>query len=330
MFSWSKDGIDDMRRLASHLAEADSVLLLTHDRPDGDAVGACLGLASILERDGKSVTVVMPDGVPYRYECLEGTDRVMQEVPTGARFDVTVVLDTGSLDRIGGGLPTRDVSGKVLNLDHHATNDGFAEVTWCRPEASSAGEMVLALALQGLDSEPDRGAANALFCAIMTDTGSFRYSNTSASALEAASYLVDKGARPADLSNEIYYSHPAGRMMLAAKVLSTLELTCNGQVAMVRLTRTMLKEVGGEMSWADEFIEFPRSIRGVEVALLFKETSEEREIKVSLRSKTRLDVAAIAERFCGGGHPHAAGLTLSGVDMDEAVKVIVDEVENML
>ncbi|NOZ87567.1 MAG: bifunctional oligoribonuclease/PAP phosphatase NrnA [Deltaproteobacteria bacterium] len=315
----------DKAGIAKALESAESVLILTHDRPDGDAVGSSLGLSMALESLGKVISVLMPDGIPYRYSKLKGISKIIAGMPANSVFDATVVLDTGSLDRIGGGLPGREIAGKILNIDHHATNNGFADITWCDPGASSVGELILELLRDHLRIKPGPECAEALFCAILTDTGSFRYSNTSPSALQAAAYLVECGARPDKLSNQIYFSHPAGRVRLLARVLPTLELFKQGRIGLLNVTQEMLDEEHAEISWTDEFIEFVRSIDSVEVALLLK-SQRDGKIKVSMRSKGRVNVAEIAEVFKGGGHPHASGATLDG-DMRNAIEKVVAEVE---
>jgi len=296
--------------IVQELRAGQRFLVVTHANPDGDAIGSSLGLRFVLESLGKQAVVLIAEGPPYRYQYLPGVAEVVRSLPEGARFDATVVLDTGELERVGGELPDDDGRGRMLNIDHHATSSGFADVTWRDEGASSVGEMIHDLAGR-LGVELTADAAAALFCAVLTDTGSFRFSNTTPAALRAAADLVAAGARPEAASSEIFFAHPAGRLFLLGRALATLEVVASGRIASICVTREMLDAVGGDATWVDEFVDFPRSIAGVQVAILLRDY-EPGQVKVSLRSRGRVDVARIAEGFGGGGHRPAAGATLDG------------------
>ena len=319
--------LEERDTVVEALQAAQSFLIVTHQNPDGDAVGSSLGLRFVLEGLGKRATVVLSEGVPYRYRYLSGADEVVPALPAGARFDATVVLDTGELQRVGAELPGPELRGRLINIDHHATNSGFAEVTWRDERASSVGEMIHALAGL-LGAKVTAEVAAALFCAVLTDTGSFRFSNTTPAALHAAAELVAAGARPEIASSAIFFSHPAGRLSLMARVLATLEVVADGRIASVCISPEMFEAVGGDASWVDEFVDFPRSIAGVEVAVLLRDHSPGK-VKISLRSRGQVDVARIAEGFGGGGHRPAAGATIDGT-LDEVRRRIHAVIEEAL
>lgn len=295
--------------VARVLASAERVLVTMHRSPDGDALGSSLGLALALQEAGKEAVVYSADGVPNALRFLPGAGQVVSKLAADARFDATVACDAGDLSRLGPDLPTPERRGIFVNLDHHATTPRFGDLNLLDVSAASVGVIVFRiLGRMGLTLSADSAAA--LYVTLLTDTGSFRYSNTSPEALRVAADLVAAGAQPAPLASAVWESNTPERLKLLEKTLPTLELLFGGRVAAMTVTAKAVAEAGTSEETADGFVSYPRSIVGVDVAVLFRE--EKAEWRVSLRSRGRVDVAQIARGFGGGGHAAAAGCTLVG------------------
>jgi phosphoesterase RecJ-like protein len=288
-------------------------LLLTHVSPDGDSLGSLVALRRILAGLGKECSVLFPGEIPPKYRFLIAGEEILQSVPPREKWDVVFLLDIPSASRLPASLrgeipPCKE----LINIDHHASNNIEGSLNWIDARASSVGEMLFWLFDDaGYGISPD--VATALYTAILTDTGSFRFPNTTSSSLQAAARLVDHGADPARVADEVYGSHSFRKYRLLTRVLGTLQTCCSRRVAYMWVTKEMLEKLGASAVEADGFINFPREIRGVEVAVLFKQDTDEKEVRVSLRSKgKRVEVGRVAEKFDGGGHPAAAGCTLTG------------------
>lgn len=306
-------------------------LLTSHVNPDGDAIGSALGLARILQQLGKSATVWLRDSIPGVYKPLPGSS----EVHTGdlppegfpEAFDTAVILECPSLERTGlhGLLPAVP----MLNIDHHLGNDAYGEIVWVDTEAPAVGEMVLRLAL-GLGHDIDRETANALYLTLVTDTGGFRFSNANSLAFEAAAELVRRGAAPETVSHWLFESQPLANLVLLGRMLETLELHHDGQVATAWLTQEMIVSANAEPGDAEGLIDYPRSIAGVSAVALIKQL-EDGSHKVSLRSRGSIDVESVARRFGGGGHRNAAGFSSAEVNgealLSETLRSMIEVVE---
>lgn len=295
--------------VARVLGAAERVLVTMHRAPDGDALGSSLGLALALEEAGKQAVVYSADGVPTNLRFLPGAERVQTTLPPDARFDATVACDSGDASRLGPHLPAPERRGLFVNLDHHATTQHFGDLNLIDVSAASVGVIVFRiLARMGLALSADPAAA--LYVSLLTDTGSFRYSNTSPEALRVAAELVAAGAEPSVLASAIWEANTPQRLKLLEKTLPTLELLYGGRVALMTVTSQAVAEAGTSEETADGFVSYPRSIAGVDVAVLLREDKD--AYRVSLRSRGRVDVAKVAQQFGGGGHPAASGCTLVG------------------
>lgn len=282
-------------------------LLTSHQSPDGDAVGSCLGLARLLRRQGKGAVIWLRDEPPALYRALPGRERIHtgEEPPAGypEKFDAVVVLECPSVDRTGieahlGDLP-------LLNIDHHLGNQHYGKVNWVDTAAPAVGEMVYRLA-HGLMIELDADTATALYLTLVTDTGGFRFSNATPQAFEAAAALVREGASPETVAMWLYESQPEAVLRLLGDMLQTLELHRDGRIATASLTREMFERAGAGPGDSEGLVDYPRSIAGVEAVALLRHL-EDATIKVSLRSRGEVDVEQIARRHGGGGHRNAAG-----------------------
>jgi len=210
-------------------------------------------------------------------------------------------------------------AGTVINIDHHVTNKKFGDINHIDVNAAAVGEMIYALARE-LGCEISLEIAENIYCALMTDTGSFRYSNTSPSAFRLAGDLVELGVDPWKMSSNLYENQPVERMYMLSRVLQTLEVSTCGRFAILMLTRKMLRSIPISSDYVDGFINYTRSIRGVEIGIMIRALSK-RRYKVSFRSRGNISVAELGERFGGGGHHNAAGCRIDGKLSDVIQKV---------
>ncbi len=303
-------------RVIEKIREGKTFLVASHVNPEGDAVGSLLGLTLVLRAMGKDVTAFLEDPVPGIYGFLPGSDTIVHDLVGRGPFDSVFAVDCGMKDRLGAALASFDHRGLLINLDHHATNNRFGDLNVVDAEASATGEVIYDLCMAGgLEITPE--AAINLYVAIHTDTGSFRYSCTTAGSLMKAGELVKLGADPGDISMRVYENYPAVRFRLLALVLATLDIidlggeVGGGDIATLFVTTEMFRSTGADVDNADGFVNYARSIEGVEVGALFRECPGG-EFKVSLRSKSYMDVGAVAMALGGGGHARAAGCTIEG------------------
>lgn len=317
--------MDDLPRMVETLRAVHRVAVLSHVSPEADCIGAALGCTLALKEQGKAAVAYNADPLPRTLRFLPGAADLVQADRLPASLDCVVVVDTSDPERAGGLLT--GVGAPVLNVDHHKTNVRFGTLNWVAPEASSAGEMVFHL-LRALRHPISPPVAINLYAAILTDTGSFHYSNTTPEALRVAATLVEAGAVPAEITASLYDQRDAGELRLLSRCLGTLALSRDGRVAWMEVTAADLADVGLAPDALEGFINYPRSIAGVDVALLFKALSGD-GVRVSLRSRGRADVAAVAATFGGGGHHNAAGCQVSG-DLAAARRAVLAAVEREL
>ena len=319
----------DLPEAVAEMRGCRRALVLSHEHPEGDAIGAALGLALALEETGKEVTVYNVDGVPETLAFLPGAERVVRELASIEPFDVVFQLDCGAFDR-GGKRITEllAVHRNIVNVDHHGTNERFGRWNVVFPDASSTGEIVHRL-LAEADIEISVPVATNLYAAVLTDTGSFQNAATSPAALRICAELVEAGANPAEIADRVYSSFPARRQQLLGAALSTLRLDADGAIASMVVPREMMERLGASAADLEGFVEELRRVRGARVAILIRQDDELVQ-KASLRSKDGFDVAEIAALLGGGGHKAAAGCTLRDVSVEEARERMVDEVRQRL
>ncbi len=298
-------------------------LITSHVRLDGDAIGSELALYLILRDMGKEASVYNRDATPQMYRFLPGSDQIINSMDTGKIFDAVFILDCSDIDRVGEEAPRVGASRNIINIDHHISNGSFGDLSLLDPAASSTGELVYRL-MRELGVNITKDVAINLYTAILTDTGAFRYSNTDRRTLRIASELVAKGANPWWISQKVYENHPAQKMKLLAKALDTMAFFWDRKIAVIHVTKKMLEEAGALWEYTEGFVEFPRSIEGVEVAAFISEIGD-RFFKVSLRSRGNIDVESIAGAFGGGGHHNAAACRITG-DLEAVRKQLVEAV----
>jgi phosphoesterase RecJ-like protein len=293
-------------QVLKEIQQRDAFLLTSHARPDGDAVGSLLALHQILTQLGKKTHVVMSDAVPLIYAPLPFVEVVQHtsDVPADAP-DAAIVLECDSVQRTRlRGLDTRF----LINIDHHHSGRSFAHVNWIEPQACAVAEMVHNLGKAvGARCTPEM--ATCLYTAVLTDTGAFCFVGTNDRTFELALELVRCGADPVRIAHRVYFSSPASKMRLLGAALSNLHR--EGALAYMHITLDEMERSGGLDEDCEGLVNYALGIEGVEVALFFRELLDGR-FRVSLRSKGAINVAAIAERFGGGGHSCASGCAVAG------------------
>ncbi|HPS78306.1 MAG TPA: bifunctional oligoribonuclease/PAP phosphatase NrnA [Thermoanaerobaculaceae bacterium] len=298
--------------VAARLRTAKRALVVSHTAPDGDAIGSALGAAEMIRTLGGSAVVLSHDPFPSSLAFLPGLDRVLAQTTMPRdwpdAYDLVVVLECPDLDRTGFDAMLRERP--ILSIDHHLTSEAYGEINYLDAEAPAVGEMVLRVA-DAASVAPTAAMATCLYTALVTDTGDFRYSNATPRAFAAAARLVEAGARPSEISEGLWGHTPARVIRLTAAILSTLELLAGGHIALITCDRATLERTGAAPSDTENLINIPRGIDGVEVAVLLKDF-DSGTVRVSMRSRDRVDVQAVAARFGGGGHRAAAGCSVPG------------------
>jgi bifunctional oligoribonuclease and PAP phosphatase NrnA len=304
---------------------SERVLLFAHVYPDGDVLGSQLGLGLALRAAGRMVTFACAHPVPDPFPFLPGAADVQQWKTGRNGFDLVVALDCPDPARLGGLLDgARGPAARVLNIDHHGDNRRYGDVNWVDTRAAATGEMVYDL-IEAARLPLTRDVAVNLYTAIVTDTGSFRYSNTTPKTLRVAAHLVELGVDPAHVATTVYETRHLAGLRLLGQVLQGVETDADGAIAWLVIDRALASSP--DLPEAEEFVNYPRSVRTAKVAVLFRELPD--AVKVSLRAKGEVDVARIAARLGGGGHPNAAGVILPG-SLADAKTVVLGAVREAL
>ncbi len=301
------------------IKEKSSFLVVTHKNPDGDAIGSSFALYNVLKELGKTVYLEIPTKPAYIYDFLDDYNAV--EITTNSK-DVEVILALDSAEMHRCGLDKEYVKDKLLiNIDHHKTNPGFGNINLIEPEAAAVGCIVYDI-LKSNGLPITKKTAEYLYLSILTDTGSFRYSSTSPKTFKVAADLLEKGVEPWYIASNVYEREKPETYKLLSLTLDTLELHLSGKLALLYTTQDMFKRTNTTADNTESFVNFARSIRGVEVGVFLRE-DEPNVFKISIRSRGSVDVSEVAARFEGGGHKNAAGGTLRA-PLKEAKQKIID------
>jgi len=317
---------NELQPLIEVIENNESFLLLSHVDPDGDAIGSLIAMLLLLESKGKKAVAYDRDSVPGIYRFLRGAHRVTSSVPASEEFDVAIFLECPNPGRAGADCERLLESIPVwINIDHHSVNDRFGKINIIKPELSAVGEIIYIL-FETMGEPVDEVSAEALYTAIMTDTGSFKYSNTSPQSHEISAKLIElAGIKPYEVYQEVYEKLSVPAALIAARAYNTLEV--EDGMCRITITRKMLEETGATAEDTHDIVSFGRRLANIEVAMLFRET--ETDIKVSMRSKKRIDVSKIAAAFGGGGHRKAAGCNIVG-SMEEVKEEVSSAVRKAL
>ena len=297
-------------------------LITTHINPDGDGVGSELALARFLKGMGKQVAVVNSTPTPRKYTFLDTSNviRIFEEPEGLPPAEVVFILDISRWERLGNMAHfIRNYPGIRICIDHHPVQGNFADINLICEDACASGELVLRL-INSMNGELTPEIAEPLYASILTDTGAFRFPNTSSQTHAAAAQLLSTGIRSEVIYDQIYERCSPARVKLLGLALSNLQYLHNGRLAWMAISQSMLQENGVDVEEIEGFVDIARGIRSVEASLLFIELSQ-RKVKISLRSRGSVDVNCFASRFGGGGHRHA-----SGIMIDEPLHEVVERV----
>jgi phosphoesterase RecJ-like protein len=317
---------DVINHIAKELRKAPEVALFSHISPDGDCLGSMLALGLALEKLGKRVFLFNPDSVPHNLDFLPGAEKVSNRLPERLPQALCFV-DCTDLHRVNLEINTFPDNAVILNIDHHISNQNFGTFNWVDATASASGEIVMAL-IQELKVPLDQEIATNLYTAIVTDTGSFQYSNTKPKKHRLAADLMESGMDILRIHHRIFDQKPLAQVELLKRGLTNLELYAEGKLAVITLSQKDFEETRAHESLSEGVINNARSIEGVEVAVLFKE-AESRKIRVGFRSNLWFNVNELAGRFGGGGHKRAAGCTME-VSLEEAKKSVIEAIKEEL
>ncbi|MDD5077841.1 MAG: bifunctional oligoribonuclease/PAP phosphatase NrnA [Candidatus Omnitrophica bacterium] len=303
-----------INQVCKALKKYDRFLIAAHTSPEGDALGSQLGFYNLIRKLGKRGVILSDDRIPYGYDFLPGINRIrrLKKADRHLKFDCLVTLDCADLKRTGDVYRLNREGKPVLNIDHHISNRFFGGVNWVDPQASSCSEMIYRL-YKRMRLKIDKDTALVLYTGIMTDTGSFHYSNTSAFTFAAAADLMKYKIDVAGVYRKTYENIPARQAKLLVDFLSKMKFFGRKRIAVFRIVPEFSGSVKSGVDLADQVLNFGRQIEGVEVVVLFREIpGKEPKVRVNLRSQGKVDVNKVAALFGGGGHPAASGCTVSG------------------
>ncbi len=320
-----KRSVNKIRNILDIIKKYDNFLIASHVLPEGDAIGSQLALFEFIRSFKKNVHILSQDELSPIYSFLPGAQYIHTKIPKRKKFDISFILDSTDLDRIGSIKSLVENSKLIINIDHHISNSGFGDIVWVDKDAACCGEMIYSL-LKISGFRLTKKLALYIYISILVDTGGFRYSNTSSHSHKIVAELIENGVDPKMVYEKIYEEKPITTFKLLSKVLATLEISKDKKVACIKLTPDMLKESKALPFETEDFINYPRSIKGVEVALFFRKHSNTNdEIKISLRSKGKIDVNELAQIFGGGGHRQASGCRIKG-DMDKVKRMVLSRI----
>jgi phosphoesterase RecJ-like protein len=321
---------DSYQLIISALEKCKNVLITTHVRPDGDALGSSAAMALGLRSKGITSTVLLLSHLPTKYAFVfRDNEIVYADAEKGwpadlslDTFDALLVVDTGTWSQLPGlREPIEKWHKPKLVVDHHLTQEDWADAKLVVTAAAAAGEIVAEL-LDQWDIDLTRAIATPLYLAIASDTGWFQYSNTRPYTLRLAARLMEAGVETDAMYQALYQNERAERIALQTRAQDSLELLCEGRLAVMRVQKKDFEQTNAGVPDTENLINIPLQIRTVQVALLFTEPKEAGPIRVSLRSKGQVDVARFAEQFGGGGHARAAGLKVEGTLQEVYGKVV--------
>ena len=301
------------------LKKSQSVIIASHESPDADGLCCTLALGIALERMGKQVKCYNPDPVPQNLHFLPAWQRVSAQLKGDEPFDLAVIVDLGEPKRVGQVFEKLSQVKHWLCLDHHASGAYPLESNYLDPSASSSGVLLYRI-FQKMGLEIDSDLATLLYASLSADTGSFKYSNVNPEVFQVASDLVKRGVDVWRVAQELWELNPLCKIKLLAQILPTLEITENGRVGSLTILQKDLQVANAEAEFTEGFVNYPRSIDTVEVAITFREIGPN-HYKVSFRSKNYVDVASVAQGFGGGGHVRASGCKIQG-ELQEVKKQV--------
>lgn len=306
--------INNFKEIVKVLEKNDNFLITSHINIDGDAIGSELALHFILKKLNKKSVILNQDKLPEIYDFLPESNKIHHIEDNNFNknnFDVGIVLDCGNIKRAGEVSNILENTNTIINIDHHSSNENYGNLNYIDCSASSVGEIIYELIkFINLDLL-DKKISACLFTAIITDTGSFRYSNVSSKTFRIVSDLTFTGMKPYLIASNIYNRNTFSGLKLLGEALLTLEIDDSNYISWLSITRKMLDETKANDEEIEGIIDVSTTLKNIEISILFRETKDNK-IKVSFRSKGNFNVSKFANKFKGGGHPNSAGCLCSG------------------
>lgn len=318
-----------MNSIINILRGSKKIIILPHILPDGDTLGSSLALKKALETLGSDVFILLDDDIPSNLKFIVDDNSIMSTksfLNLDFSPDLIITIDTSDTERLGDRIKLLDLNEEILNIDHHKTNKNYGKYNLVDDNASSCGEIIYEI-INELNVDLDRDISTCLYVSLSTDTGSFKYSNTTPKTLRIAADLLEQDIDITYIVASLYQNKPRSKMKLLSDALNTLEIIYDGKLAIIHVTHKMFEENNISPSNSDGIIEYARDIEGVEVAVFLKELSTN-EIKVGFRSKYDFDVSSVAIDFNGGGHKKASGCTIFDT-MENAKQKIKEKFKNV-
>ncbi|MFA6666734.1 MAG: bifunctional oligoribonuclease/PAP phosphatase NrnA [Armatimonadota bacterium] len=311
---------NSFQEAARFLIDNRSFLIAGHVNPDGDTLGGMCALALALKRMGKEVAAVCADEVPDSYRFLPGSEYIMRQIPKGAVYDAAIVVDCDGLGRAGELAQTLRKFNRMLEIDHHQGEGSGIGLTLIFSTAASCGEIIYNL-MQQASIEIDSHIADCLLTAIITDTGSYRFTNVTPDTLRISADLVQAGGSPCKISQKVYDPRTLSATKLLGYALSSICTAADGRIAYTSVSKAQMADAGADESETEGIVNYVRSVKGAEIGVLFRESSDG-GTRISLRSVAGVDISPIARMFGGGGHKVAAGCSLNLPLTDAIDKVL--------
>lgn len=313
-----------MERILEAIKNANNIVLIAHLQPDGDTLGSCFALMRLIGFMGKNAVVCCDGDMPSRYARLFEPHKLISPNHAPKDADLAIAVDCADTVRLGKCLKLFKHAAVTVNIDHHITNEGYAQINLIS-EASSVGEMVFELLVKA-GMQPDADTARFLYIAMATDTGNFTYSNTSRRVLAYTAELVELFDLR-DTADVLFRQRSLISTQLLGRALSRLELFCEERIASLTLLESDMKELGAQSADCENIVDFAREIEQAQVAVLFRELPK--GVKISFRSKNGVDVGAVAAQYGGGGHAAASGC-MTGGKLDEVKKSVIEKLTELL
>ena len=312
-----------MKKINDIIGDAKTIGIAGHVRPDGDCMGSCMSLYNYLKKNRPDLDVrVFLEFVDKKFNIIENTDQIITTGYDGTKFDLFISLDTASLDRLGLNLPFYENAKRTACIDHHASNDGYADYNYILPKASSASEVLYDLLDEDLI---DKSIAEPMYMGIAHDSGVFRFQSTTPKTMRIAANMIEKGVNVNMILEETFFRKTYNQMMVTAKIQSEAALALDGKCIYGYCTSEMMEEYGVTTKDLDAVVASIRNVDGVEVAMFLYQLSEN-SYKVSLRSKNYVDVSKIAVENGGGGHVRAAGAEIHG-ELNDIINKLLNRIK---
>lgn len=320
---------DSFREATRFVSEGDRFLVVSHVDPDGDAIGSTLAVGHLLHLLGKRAVMVNASPVPAKYGKLPGVEEIvkLQELRDASPFDRVIAVDVADVERMGDCRSLITSDALLLNIDHHRTNNRFGTHHLINPDAAATAEILYDW-IESMEIQWTKELATCVYTGLLTDTGGFRYSNTTPSVMKRAARLLEFGVDAPWIAEQVLETLTIGQLNLLRRGLSTLRLSEDGRIAWMWLTLQDFSESGAGEGDLDGIVNYARNVIGVEVGILFRQLKSG-AVKVSLRSRRRVDVSEVAGFFGGGGHARAAGCTVAGT-RDEVERRVLLRVSEAL